>query len=31
LEKGTNVEDIIAKWQKDTKAFKKIRKQYLLY
>jgi uncharacterized protein YbbC (DUF1343 family) len=31
LEKGTDVEDIIAKWQKDTKAFKKIRKQYLLY
>lgn len=31
LEKGTNVEDIIAKWQRDTKAFKKIRKQYLLY
>ena len=31
LEKGTNVEDIIAKWQKDTKAFKKVRKQYLLY
>jgi uncharacterized protein YbbC (DUF1343 family) len=31
LEKGTDVEDIITKWQKDTKAFKKIRKQYLLY
>lgn len=31
LEKGTDVEDIIAKWQKNTKAFKKIRKQYLLY
>ncbi|AKO92247.1 exo-beta-N-acetylmuramidase NamZ family protein [Priestia filamentosa] len=31
LEKGTDVEDIIAKWQKDTKVFKKVRKQYLLY
>jgi uncharacterized protein YbbC (DUF1343 family) len=31
LEKGTDVEGIITKWQKDTKAFKKIRKQYLLY
>ncbi|RPK09318.1 exo-beta-N-acetylmuramidase NamZ family protein [Priestia endophytica] len=31
LEKGTDVEDIIAKWQKDIKAFKKVRNQYLLY
>ncbi|MCY8233120.1 DUF1343 domain-containing protein [Priestia endophytica] len=31
LEKGTDVEDIIAKWQRDTKDFKKVRKQYLLY
>lgn len=31
LEKGTDVEKIIERWQKDTKAFKKVRKQYLLY